>query len=67
MPPDLNEFFVRGYPLEDAVAIMERWDKLTESERALAQQRWSRLTVRQRLALNPDYEMPCLPAAYRPH
>lgn len=62
--PAVSDFFVRGYPLEDALAILERWDSLTEPERALARQHWRRLTVRQRLSLNPCYEGPCLPAAY---
>jgi hypothetical protein len=32
-PPGLNEFFVRGYPIAEAVAIRQRWDQLTPKER----------------------------------
>jgi hypothetical protein len=43
--PDVFDFFVRGWPLEHALAIRERWDSLTELARAAARIRWDRLTV----------------------
>ena len=32
-PPDMNEFFIRGYRLNDAIAICQHWDELTPVER----------------------------------
>lgn len=66
--PQLIEFFVRGYPLEDALAILNRWGRLTKSERELATHaRWEVLTERQKLKLNPCVGISGCPAGYQRH
>jgi len=32
-PPELTEFMVRGYPLAEALAIVQQWDRLTPEKR----------------------------------
>jgi hypothetical protein len=67
--PAVFDFFLRGWPLEEALAIFERWDALTVPERTLAARRWDRLTAPERLRLNLCFEIEpaCLPAPHRRH
>jgi len=48
-PPETFDFFMRGFPLEVTLTIIDRWGELTEPERALLRLvRWDVLTDRRR-------------------
>jgi len=66
-PPQVIEFFLRGFPLECALAILDHWDVLTELDRTLASHsRWEWLTLAERVRLSP-YTLACVPAGLWRH
>lgn len=68
--PDMMGFYLRGFPLEDTLQILKRWDILSEPDRALATwARWHRLSLGDRCRLNPYYESfeSGVPARFPPH
>lgn len=50
--PALFEFFLRGYPLINALEILAHWDEMSDRERLMARRRWDDLTEEERRILN---------------